>query len=73
MVIMETWAKPGEVLNRQCLHLEHMPLFNAEACRTLSPAQVKEQYPRFDATCATCGQQCRIWADMDHVKALGDG
>ena len=72
MVIMETWAKPGEALNRQCLHLQHTPVFNAEACRSLPPEQVKEKYPRFDSTCTTCGQQCRIWAHLDHMKALGD-
>lgn len=71
-VISETLAKPGEPLNRTCLHLQHVPPFNAAAARPLPPEQVREKWPKYDSVCTACGQQCRIWANITHMKALGD-
>ena len=71
IVLSETWPREGQPINRACLHVQHTPAFDAQACRYMVPEQVREKYPAFNATCTSCGQKCRIWASIEHLRALG--
>ena len=71
IIVMETWAKPGQPFDGRCGHHAHIPAFDPDKARYLSPAQIKEQWPLFDSTCQSCGQRCRIWANINHMKAGG--
>ena len=71
IVLSETWPREGQPINRECLHAQHTPAFSIEACRYLSREQIREKYPAFNSTCASCGQKCRIWASLEHLQALG--
>lgn len=52
-----------------CPHTPHLPRYDAFACRWLSVAQVREQFPRFDGTCTACGKKVIIYASLEHFRA----
>lgn len=54
-----------------CEHVQHTPVFNAEACRFLSPEQVRARYPRYEGMCQTCTLIIRMYADLAHFIAGG--
>ena len=67
IILSETPGPPGN-----CLHAQHVPVFNAEACRSLTGEQVREKYPMFHGECQACHVRVKIWASIEHLQALGD-
>ena len=63
----------GETSGRdiRCEHAQHVPAFDAEACRYLSPEQVRGQYPRYQGVCTACHARIILYASLEHFFAGG--
>ena len=64
IIVGETFAR-----DVTCEHQAHTPAFDAQACRYLSPEQVREQYPRYEGTCTACHARIILYASLEHFHA----
>lgn len=56
-------------LNLTCDHRPHIPVFQADACRSLPVEQVRAKYPRYEGTCSVCRQSIIVYASLEHLTA----
>lgn len=67
-IICELLLQPGAQRALSCLHAQHIPRFDAKACKRLSTEQAQKDFPRFEGKCLSCGQEVRIYASLEHAK-----
>lgn len=53
----------------RCEHPRHRPTFDSTTAASLTPAEVRRRYPRFDGVCADCGALVIVYACADHYIA----
>lgn len=51
---------------RNCTHSMSMPNFDVDACKGLSPYEVRKRWPRFMGKCPQCGELVILYASTAH-------
>lgn len=51
-----------------CTHEKHMPAFDLDAAREMTPGAIRKAYPRFFGKCKDCEQSVIIYASFEHYQ-----